>query len=258
MAEVEFYRGMIKAFEVAAARGLAAVRLRRHAHRLRACEDGAGGHIAARRCARASRSDERTIGLRRRPETRPGCLGARSRARSRLAGAMPRWGVGTLGEPAPALGGDPGLVLARSRSRTSASSFDTPVAGVIDDETAGRAFPRWFVGGAPQPLSHCAERTPRDPAAADKSAVSMRAIRPSAHREISFGELGAEVERLRAGLRALGLARRPRWFVPAGHSRGRRRVAGLREARRGRGAGVHRATARTAGGATASGRSGSC
>ena len=79
----------------------------------------------------------------------------------------------------------------------------------------GYEFPRWFTGGKLNVAFNCVERHAADPAAAARAAVIYEGD-SGARREMSFAKLGAEVERVAAGLRALGIAKGDRvgLFLP--------------------------------------------
>jgi acetyl-CoA synthetase len=123
-------------------------------------------------------------------------------ARSRLATAMKRWGFDSLeafhrasvDDPTwfwPAAAEDLGLV------------FEKPAASVIDD-SAGREFPRWFDGGRLNVVTSCLERWAASPADRDRIAVTTETDAGRNH-SLTFAELGREVERVAAGLVALGV-----------------------------------------------------
>ncbi len=123
-------------------------------------------------------------------------------SRSRLAGAMKRWGYDSLAKLHKASVDDPTWFW-RVALDDLGVEFTTPWTDYIDT-TAGYEFPRWFVGGKLNVASHCVERHARDPDASKRSAVVYEAD-SGARREITFGELSKEVERVAAGLVALGI-----------------------------------------------------
>jgi acetyl-CoA synthetase len=133
--------------------------------------------------------------------------------RSRLAAAMKRWGYETL-EALHRDSVDRPDWFWRASLDDLGVTFTTPWTDYID-VSAGHAFPRWFNGGRLNVATHCVERHATDPRAAKRVAVVYEGD-SGARREITFGELGAEVERVAAGLAALGIGKGDRvgLFLP--------------------------------------------
>ncbi|WP_335948051.1 AMP-binding protein [Salipiger bermudensis] len=133
--------------------------------------------------------------------------------RSRLAAAMHRWGYDGLEDMHRASIDDPESFWPRALDDLGVT-FTTPWSTFRDD-SAGFAFPRWFTGGALNVATHCVTRHAEDPEAAKRPAVISEAD-SGVCRELSFGALGAEVERVAAGLAALGIGKGDRvgLFLP--------------------------------------------
>jgi acetyl-CoA synthetase len=137
----------------------------------------------------------------------------RDLARSRLAQAMKRWDVATLAELHQASVDNSGWFWPRALEDLGIT-FSRPWQTYRDD-SAGRAFPRWFTGGRLNLYHHCVERHANNPAAAGRPAVTYEGD-SGARRQITFADLRAEVERVAAGLSALGIGKGDRvgLFLP--------------------------------------------
>jgi len=83
--------------------------------------------------------------------------------------------------------------------------FQVPYHEVLDT-SRGIEHPEWFVGGRANVVDACLQRWLADPVAAARSAVVHEA-EDGTVRTLTYRELGAEVERVAAGLRELGVAR---------------------------------------------------
>ncbi|MBF9032647.1 AMP-binding protein [Rhodobacterales bacterium HKCCE2091] len=137
----------------------------------------------------------------------------RDLARSRLARAMRRWGFDTLADlhrhsiDAPE-------EYWRKALDDLGIEFSTPWTGFVDT-SAGHAFPRWFTGGAINAAENCVTRHAADAITRDRPAVIYEGD-SGTRREMSYGELGAEVERIAAGLRSIGIGKGDRvaFFMP--------------------------------------------
>ena len=92
-------------------------------------------------------------------------------------------------------------------------AFDPPFDRVLD-ESAGKPFPRWFVGGGINASHLCAHRHADGPLA-DKEAVVYEGD-SGQRRALTFRKLDAEVRRFAANLHALGVQRGDRviLYVP--------------------------------------------
>jgi acetyl-CoA synthetase len=134
-------------------------------------------------------------------------------ARSRLAAAMTRWGYGSLAELQRDAVDRPDWFW-RAALDDLGVTFTTPWTDYVDT-TAGRAFPRWFVGGRLNVATHCVERHAADADSARRIAVTYEGD-SGARREMSYAAFGAEVERIAAGLAALGIGKGDRvgLFLP--------------------------------------------
>jgi acetyl-CoA synthetase len=122
--------------------------------------------------------------------------------RSRLAMAMKRWGYESLPDLHRASIDNPSWFW-RAALDDLGVKFTTPWTDYIDI-SAGYEFPRWFVGGKLNVATHCVEHHANDVETSKRTAVIYEAD-CGARREITFGELGSEVERVAAGLTALGV-----------------------------------------------------
>lgn len=83
--------------------------------------------------------------------------------------------------------------------------FREPYSDVVD-LSRGIAYPDWFVGGRLNVLDSCLTRWAQDARTADRPAVVHEA-EDGATASLTFAELEAEVERVAAGLSALGIRR---------------------------------------------------
>lgn len=133
--------------------------------------------------------------------------------RSRLAKAMKAWGVDSLADlhrhfiDAPAESW-------RKAVDDLGIAFSQPWTQFIDT-SAGHAFPRWFVGGRINVADNCVTRHAAAPQTATRPAVIYEGDNGT-RREMTYAELGAEVERIAAGLKALGIGKGDRvaFFMP--------------------------------------------
>jgi acetyl-CoA synthetase len=137
---------------------------------------------------------------------------AEHRKRSRLLKAIDTWGYADLSEMHTASIEDPETFW-RGVVQDLGIAFDVPFDRVLDD-SSGKPFPRWFVGGRLNAATLCAHRHASGPLA-DKPAVVYEGD-SGQRRELTFRELDAEVRRLAANLVALGVGRGDRvvLFVP--------------------------------------------
>lgn len=124
--------------------------------------------------------------------------------RSRLAAAMRRWGYDSL-DALHRHSIDEPEEFWRNALDDLGVAFSTPWS-CFKDESAGYELPRWFVGGRLNAADNCVTRHAADPTAKDRPAVIYEGD-SGARREMSYGELGAEVERIAAGLRAIGIGK---------------------------------------------------
>ena len=134
-------------------------------------------------------------------------------ARSRLAKAMRRWGVTSLAELHRSSIDAPEEFWRKALDDLGIS-FSQPWSTLID-ASGGHEFPRWFTGGRINVATNCVERHAADPTAAARAAVIYEGDN-GARREMSYGELGREVERVAAGLVAIGITKGDRvgLFLP--------------------------------------------
>src|SRR5271167_3157486 len=126
----------------------------------------------------------------------------RDLTRSRLAKAMKRWGYDSL-EALHRASVDKPDWFWPAASEDLGVTFTTSPTAVVN-ESAGRLFPRWFPGGRLNVAGQCVDRHAKNPALRDTPAVIYEAD-SGARRQITFAELGAEVERAARGLRDLGI-----------------------------------------------------
>ncbi len=136
----------------------------------------------------------------------------RARERSRLLAAMRRWGYDSVEALHRAAVDDPQWFWP-AVVQDLGVEFSTPFATARDD-SAGREFPQWFVGGTLNVADLCVHRHAAGPFA-DKVAVVYEGDRGQ-HRSLTFSELDAEVRRFAANLTALGVKRGDRvvMFLP--------------------------------------------
>jgi acetyl-CoA synthetase len=134
------------------------------------------------------------------------------RRRSRLLGAMRRWGYATLADLHAASVDDPEWFW-RAVGADLGIDFDEPFDRVLDD-SEGKPFPRWFPGGRLNAAALCAHRHAVGPHAG-KLAVVYEGD-DGQRRALTFAELDAEVRRFAANLTSLGVSRGDRivLFVP--------------------------------------------
>lgn len=137
----------------------------------------------------------------------------RETGRSRLAAAMKRWGYDDLAALHRDSVDKPDWFW-RVALDDLGIAFTTPWVQV-SDASEGHPFPRWFVGGRLNVATLCVERHAADPEAACRAAVISEGD-DGTRREMNFAELGDEVERVAAGLVALGIGQGDRvgLFLP--------------------------------------------
>ncbi|WP_417210541.1 AMP-binding protein [Antarctobacter sp.] len=129
---------------------------------------------------------------------------ARELDRSRLAAAMRRWGHNSLaGLHRHSI--DEAEDFWRKAVADLGIEFSQPWTAFKDD-SAGHALPRWFVDGRLNAASNCVTRHAQSADAKDRAAVIYEGD-SGARREMSYGELGSEVERIAAGLKGLGVGK---------------------------------------------------
>lgn len=133
--------------------------------------------------------------------------------RSRLAKAMKAWGFDDLAELHRYSVDHPAEFWAKAVDGLGVS-FSTPWSEFIDTKD-GYEFPRWFTGGKINVATNCVERYAADPASADRPAVVYEGD-SGKRTQMSFAELGAEVERIAAGLKSIGVSKGDRvaFFMP--------------------------------------------
>lgn len=134
--------------------------------------------------------------------------GAAERDRSRLLGAMRRWGFTSLDQLHKAAVADPEWFW-RAVVEDLDITFSAPFERVVDTGD-GKPFPRWFPGGRLNVATLCAHRH-----AAGKDAVIYEGD-GGQRRALTYGELSAQVRAFVANLARLGVARGDRvvLFVP--------------------------------------------
>ena len=134
-------------------------------------------------------------------------------SRSRLQQAMTRWGFGSLADLHATSVDSPEDFWARAVEDLGIA-FSSPYTQFKDD-SAGYEFPRWFVGGRINVAENCVGRHARDPASANRPAIIYEGDNGT-RREMTYAQMGAEVERVAAGLKALGIGKGDRvaFFVP--------------------------------------------
>ncbi|WP_028266078.1 AMP-binding protein [Arthrobacter sp. MA-N2] len=132
--------------------------------------------------------------------------------RSRLLAAMRRWGVESL-EALHARSIDDPEWFWRAVVEDLGIDFSTPFERVRD-ESLGKPFPSWFVGGRVNAASLCVHRHALGPLAG-KDAVIYEGD-SGQRRTFTFAELDTEVRRLAANLAKLGVQRGDRvvLFMP--------------------------------------------
>ena len=133
--------------------------------------------------------------------------------RSRLAQAMKRWGYTSLTELHRASVDRPEWfwkVALDDLGITSAAPWTA-----VSDKSAGRKFPAWFPGARLNIAAHCVDRYAVRPEHSNRVAVIYEG-NSGARRSLTFGALGAEVERVARGLLELGIRKGDRvgLFMP--------------------------------------------
>lgn len=129
---------------------------------------------------------------------------ARELDRSRLAAAMRRWGHNSIdGLHRHSI--DSPEDFWRKAIDDLGIEFSKPWTKLMDD-SAGHELPRWFVGGELNAVDNCVGRYAADPVAKERPAVIYEGDNGT-RREMSYAELGAEVERIAAGLRNIGIGK---------------------------------------------------
>lgn len=133
--------------------------------------------------------------------------------RSRLAKAMTRWGYSSLEDLHRDSIEKPDWFW-RAALDDLGITFSTGWTEFRDD-SAGYAFPTWFKGGRLNVAEHCVERHAADPDTAKRVAVICEAD-SGKRSEMTFENLNAEVQRIAAGLVALGIRKGDRvgLFLP--------------------------------------------
>lgn len=101
----------------------------------------------------------------------------------------------------------------------AAEDLGIPLRGPVQkvcDESAGRAFPRWFTGATLNIVDSCVDRHAADPQQAGRTAVTYEGDNGS-RRSLTFTELKTEVDRFAAGLQSLGVGKGDRvaLFMPS-------------------------------------------
>jgi acetyl-CoA synthetase len=123
--------------------------------------------------------------------------------RSRLAAAMQRWGYADVAELHAASVDQPELFWPAALDDLDVT-FAAPPAAIRDD-SAGLAFPRWFTGGRLNAATNCVHRHAAA-AHAGKPAVVYEGD-GGRLRQLTYRELGRDVDRFAAWLRAAGVGR---------------------------------------------------
>ena len=139
--------------------------------------------------------------------------GAEHLERSRLASAMKRWGFSTIEELHRASVERPDWFFA-----AAAADLGIPLRGEktsVRDESAGRAFPRWFSGATLNVVESCVDRHALSPLQAQREAVVYEGD-SGQRRSLTFAALKREVDRFAAGLERLGVSKGDRvaLFMP--------------------------------------------
>jgi acetyl-CoA synthetase len=134
-------------------------------------------------------------------------------ARSRLAAAMKRWGFERIEDFHRASVDRPDWFWP-----AAAEDLGIPLKGTVSqvrDESAGRAFPRWFTGATLNIVESCVDRHAADPQQASRPAVTYEGDSGQS-RSLTFAELKTEVDRFAAGLQRLGVGKGDRvaLFMP--------------------------------------------
>ena len=147
------------------------------------------------------------------PATAPAWVpGDAEKSRSRLLAAMRRWGFDSFDAMHRASVQDPEWFW-RALVDDLDVRFTRPFERVLDDSD-GKQFPRWFVGGVLNAADVCAHRHATGPSA-NKDAVIYEGD-SGQRRTLTFAQLDTEVRRFAANLAALGVSRGDRvvLFVP--------------------------------------------
>ncbi len=134
--------------------------------------------------------------------------------RSRMAAALKRWGFSSMEDFHRASVDRPEWFWP-----AAAEDLGIPLRGPVQkvcDESAGRAFPRWFTGATLNIVDSCVDRHAADPQQAGRTAVTYEGDNGS-RRSLTFTELKTEVDRFAAGLQALGVGKGDRvaLFMPS-------------------------------------------
>ena len=135
-------------------------------------------------------------------------------ARSRMAAALQRWGFSSMEDFHRASVDRPEWFWP-----AAAEDLGIPLRGPVQkvcDESAGRAFPRWFTGATLNIVESCVDRHAADPQQAGRTAVTYEGDNGS-RRSLTFTELKTEVDRFAAGLQSLGVGKGDRvaLFMPS-------------------------------------------
>jgi acetyl-CoA synthetase len=132
--------------------------------------------------------------------------------RSRLLAAVQRWGYADVEEMHQASIADPETFW-RAVVDDLGVAFSEPFRRVLDD-TEGKPFPRWFVGGQLNVAELCAHRHAAGPNAG-KEAVIYEGD-SGQRRSLTYTQLDVEVRRFAANLARLGVSRGDRvvLFMP--------------------------------------------
>jgi acetyl-CoA synthetase len=138
--------------------------------------------------------------------------GEAERTRSRLLAAMGRWGYDSFADLHAASIQDPEWFW-RALVEDLGVHFTQPFDRVLD-ETDGKEFPRWFVGGGLNVATVCAHQHATGPLA-NKEAVVYEGD-GGQRRSLTFAQLDREVRRFAANLAQLGVSRGDRvlLYVP--------------------------------------------
>ena len=164
-------------------------------------------------------------------------------SRNRLLDAMKRWGYESVEDLHTRSIDDPEWFW-RAVIDDLDIEFSRPFTAVLDD-SAGKPFPKWFVGGGINLAQLCSHRHATG-ALADRDAIVYEADN-GVRRSLTFAELDREVRRFAANLRDLGVGKGDRIvlfapvvtetavaFLAARHDRCGRGSGVLRLRRRGR------------------------
>ncbi len=138
--------------------------------------------------------------------------GADDLARSRLARFMQAEGFTSLAEFHAA-----SVDRAEWFTRAAALDLALPLEGDLErvrDDSAGRAFPRWFPDARMNVAASCIDRHADDPAMRDRLAITYEG--EEASHSLTFGELRGEADRFANGLIEMGIGKGDRvvLFMP--------------------------------------------